>query len=111
MRNPATETAETIEEYLAQHDKARAGRRALRDALVEAIGTGARLNEEPDGLGYYYGELRRGDLRQRLDVLPPILLWHGDIKPAELSVDQFLVLLDGNEVARFPSVESMAGKV
>lgn len=34
-----------------------------------------RLSAEPDGFGFYYGSVWRGDEHLRVDVLPPECAW------------------------------------
>ena len=38
-----------------------------------------QLSEQPDGYGFYYGIARKGDAVVRVNILPPVHLWSGDV--------------------------------
>jgi len=70
--------------------------------LREAFGPDARLNDDPDGYGYFYGTLRRGDVVHRLNVMPPLPHWTGAARLDEYGPHEtdWVVYLNGDEIAR-----------
>lgn len=59
------------------------------------------LKPEPDGMGYLYGRLLLpdGDSR-RVDILPPRPFWRGQNEPSGLEPRQWIIYVDGDEIAR-----------
>jgi hypothetical protein len=66
------------------------------------------LKSEPDGFGYIYGEAiaDNGD-RNRVNILPPVPHWRGDIKPSEIDPTKWIIYFDGDEVARIERREDL----
>jgi len=64
------------------------------------------INPIPDGFGYYYGDAytSMADL-YRINYLPSKSEWCGDIKPNDLC-DEWIVYIDGREVAKARSKEA-----
>ena len=59
------------------------------------------LKPDPDGFDYRYGEAVTTDGKvYRVNILPPLTHWRGDIKPGEIDATQWIVYIDGDEVAR-----------
>ena len=59
------------------------------------------LNPEPDGLGYFYGQLHLGSGEVlRVDILPPARQWRGDVRHDRIDADDWIVFVDGEEIAR-----------
>ena len=67
------------------------------------------LKPEPDGMGYLYGRLLLpdGDSR-RVDVLPPRPSWRGQNEPSGLDPKQWIIYVDGEEIARVERCEEIA---
>jgi len=61
-----------------------------------------RLSEQPDGLGFYYGDARLGDEVVRVNVLPPASQWRGQHKLDDHPPDptRWKVFADGELIAR-----------
>ena len=61
-----------------------------------------KLNERPDGSGYFYGTIRTENTVYNLNILPPEKHWKGDIKPSDdrLSKTDWIIYVDGEEHAR-----------
>ena len=61
------------------------------------------IKPEPDGFGFLYGRLTTvdGDIF-RVDIIPPVSEWRGDIKMKDLPPHptDWVVFLDGEEIAR-----------
>ena len=72
------------------------------------------LKPDPDGFGFLYGELvtGRGQVL-RLDVMPPASEWRGQFKleGCEPHISDWVVYLDGIEVARVSAREQIADAV
>ena len=64
---------------------------------------GLKLNERPDGFAFLFGEYTtpKGE-RIRMDIMPPIAHWNGDLKMTELGphATDWVVYADGEEIAR-----------
>lgn len=62
-----------------------------------------KLKPEPDGFGFLYGTVsdRHGTVH-RVDIMPPVAEWRGDIKMAEHGphATDWVVYADGMEIAR-----------
>jgi hypothetical protein len=58
------------------------------------------LSEQPDGLGCFYGSVEAAGVRYRLDVLPPLPLWTGDMGHDAVDPVHWLVMVDSEEVQR-----------
>ncbi len=67
------------------------------------------LRPEPDCMGYLYGRLLLpdGDSR-RVDVLPPRPFWRGQNEPSGLDPTQWIIYVDGEEIARVERREEIA---
>ena len=67
------------------------------------------LKPEPDGMGYLYGRLLlpNGDSR-RLDVLPPRPFWRGQAAPDGIHPTQWIIYVDGEEIARVERREQIS---
>jgi hypothetical protein len=59
------------------------------------------LSDEPDGFGFFYGTARRGDAVLRVNILPPMHLWQGDIMLDDAKPDptHWQVFADGELLA------------
>ena len=63
------------------------------------------LSDRPDGVGYFYGQLRTKDGVHQVNVMPPEPHWAGEpgMKPTgEFAPDpaQYILYVDGEEIAR-----------
>ena len=76
-----------------------------------------KLKAEPDGLGYIYGTVRKGDMHQRVDILPPAsdkrhwsnpFIVSGATEP---DPQRWTVFLDGEEVGRVATRDDIAALI
>ena len=60
------------------------------------------LRPQPDGYGFLYGELVTDTERHRVDILPPLPAWNGDIVLEGFAPDptHWIVYVHGEEIAR-----------
>lgn len=63
------------------------------------------LKDTPDGFGFIYGVYRDGEDSHRVDILPPINHWNGDIQLSGYKPHKtdWILFIDGEEVARATS--------
>ena len=68
-----------------------------------------KLSTRPDGYGFYYGEARLGHTSCRVNVLPPVPLWDGDMKLENHQPDpeHSIIYVDGEEIARVKRREDL----
>jgi hypothetical protein len=68
-----------------------------------------QLSGEPDGLGFYYGQARKGDAVVQVNVLPPAHLWAGDMMLPNTKPDPtyWQVFADGELIARIARQEDV----
>ena len=63
-----------------------------------------KLKSQPDGFGYLYGIHTADDgTTTRVDILPPLSQWRGDIKPSEIDPTHWIIYADGDEIGRAES--------
>jgi len=102
--------ASIVQSLLDQHEQSWAANRALAKELCNALGAQrTTLNEAPDGYGYFYGTLQRGEEIERLNIMPPLPYWSGDDKQGKYAphATQWVVYLNGEEVARATSINQL----
>lgn len=70
-----------------------------------------KLNPAPDTYGFLYGQARRGDELFNINVLPPRSQWRGHVKLTGFTPDEhdWIIYLDGEEVARAPRAAAVQG--
>ena len=70
-----------------------------------------QLKTQPDGFGFLYGQVHRGDETFRIDVLPPVSAWRGQIKLDDRPphATDWIVYVDGEEFARVRRREDLVG--
>jgi hypothetical protein len=70
------------------------------------------LKPMPDGFGYIYGIHTADDgTTTRVDILPPLSDWRGDIKPGQIDPVQWILYADGVEIARVSRRDDIATAV
>lgn len=68
------------------------------------------LKPMPDGFGYLYGQVFTPDGNAiRVDILPPVAEWRGDIKPGPDTPHptDWIVYANGDEIARVTRREDL----
>lgn len=67
------------------------------------------LKPMPDGFGFLYGELHKGDEHHRLDIMPPLPHWQGDVMMDDYGPHEtdWVVYVDGEEIARVKAREDI----
>jgi hypothetical protein len=71
-----------------------------------------KLNSEPDGSGYFYGQAVAPDgAVHRVDILPPTTHWRGDHKPQAIDPLHWIIYIDGEEFARTGTADEIAAAV
>ncbi len=107
----ATDRAALVEGLMAEAQALDAQNREFSRQLSHQLAGNAdrvELSELPDGIGMFYGSYVNAEgERRRLDVMPPRELWLGDFGADAADADNWLVMLDGEELARAASVGAL----
>lgn len=74
------------------------------------VSTSLKLSPQPDGFGFYYGMVSDRSGTVRIDVMPPLAHWHGDMKlpSCEPHATDWVVFADGVEIARVRNREELS---
>lgn len=109
---PGVGRAALVAGVMTEADALHACNRELsRQLVVQLAGNSGRvtLSEHPDGTGCFYGRFEDGEGDgYRVDVMPPRPLWTGDIGEGAADPDNWLVLIDGEEVQRASRVDGLS---
>lgn len=72
-----------------------------------------KLSANPDGYGFHYGTVDVDGRVHRVNVLPPIALWKGDMKLPNYEPHEadWIVFVNGDEIARVRRREELGERI